>query len=160
MFAIAICAGAARAQTEDRAAVLRRARLHFLEGRKAFEGKRYPAALEEFQAGYELEPRPAFLLDMAHAARKMGELKRARELYQRFLACDPPPPQADRRVAEQLAREIDRKLAMTQGSAATAAVTEETEASTAGDEPSEPPDMETPPGPPAPPPKLESLTVE
>ena len=157
IFAIAMCAGAARAQTEDRAAVLRRARQHFLEGRKAFEGKRYPAALEEFQAGYDLEPRPAFLLDMAHAARKMGDLKRARELYQRFLASDPPGPPADRRVAEQMTRDIDRKLGMTQGSAATPAVAEENEAAPAGDEPSEPPDMQPPP---APPPKLESLAVE
>ena len=169
LFAIAISmstfAGAVRAQTqerpEDRDAVLRRARQHFLEGRKAFEGRRYPAALEEFQAGYDLAPRPAFLLDMAHAARKMGDLPRARELYQRFLATN--PPEADRRVAEQMTHEIDRKQgAMPAAGTATETAATEPDAETAPvrDEPRESPDKETAPAAPASPLRRESLIVD
>ena len=105
---VAVWVGTARADAPDREANLRRARQHFFDGKKAFEEKRYPAALEEFQAGYDLEPKPGFLLDMGHAARKMGDLPRARELYERFLETD--PPEADRHMAQQFLAEIDRKL--------------------------------------------------
>lgn len=88
---------------------VRRARQHFLSGKKAFEAKDYPEALREFQAGYELEPRPGFLLNMAHAARKMGDLQHARDLFRRFLATDPSGE--ERRAAEQSVAEIERMMA-------------------------------------------------
>jgi len=138
--------GAARAQAPDRAEILRQARQHFLDGKKAFEGKRYPAAYQEFQAGYELEPKPGFLLDMAHAARKMGDLAQARELCQRFLHTE--PSDAERRMAQQLVREIDRKLAPALKLAASTAApspTGETEATLVASEPlPEPPEVELP----------------
>ena len=137
---VAVWAGAARADAQDREASLRQARQHFINGKKAFDEKRYPAALTEFQAGYELEPRRGFLLDMGHAARKMGDLPRARELYQRFLQTDPPDP--ERRVAQQFAREIDRKLAQTGSRPAKPAPPEEAEASPVASEPAESHDAE------------------
>ena len=138
---VAVWAGAARAEAPDREASLRQARQHFINGKKAFEAKRYPAALAEFQAGYDLEPRRGFLLDMGHAARKMGDLPRARELYQRFLQTD--PPDAERRMAQQFAREIDRKLAQTAPAPAKPAPPDdEAEASPVASEPAESHDAE------------------
>jgi hypothetical protein len=95
--------------TSSREAVLRRARQHFEDGRKAFDAKDYPSALREFRAGYELEPRPGFLLNMAHSTQKIGDLPAARDLYTRFLQTNPTGE--ERRVAEEAIAEIDRKLA-------------------------------------------------
>ena len=86
-----------------------RARRHFLAGKRAFEAKRYSIALKEFEAGYAIYPRPGFLLNMGHAARRMGELKRARGYYLKFLESDPPAPA--RRTTIALVLEIDRQLA-------------------------------------------------
>jgi hypothetical protein len=134
---ITVGTGAAHADPPDREANLRRARQHFYEGKKAFEEKRYPAALEEFQAGYDLEPRPGFLLDMAHCARKMGDLPRARELYERFLETD--PPEADRHVARQFVAEIDRKLEQNEAPRDPWPAPAKAEAARVAGEPPEPP---------------------
>ena len=101
----------ASAPANSRDAVLRKARQHFEDGKKAFDAKDYPAALKEFKAGYELEPRPGFLLNMAHATQKTGDLPGARELYTRFLQTNPVGE--ERRVAEEAIAEIDRKLGTT-----------------------------------------------
>ena len=90
-------------------AVTQRARRHFLQGKRAFEAKRYSVALKEFEAGYAIVPRPGFLLNMGHAARRMGELKRARDYYLKFLESDPPAP--ERRATIALVVQIDRQLA-------------------------------------------------
>jgi hypothetical protein len=96
-------AGAAEADN------VRRARQHFQDGKKAFEARDYPGALREFQAGYQLEPRPGFLLNMGHAARKMDQLETAREYYRQFMLSNPSGE--ERRTAEQSLSEIERKLA-------------------------------------------------
>jgi hypothetical protein len=101
----------ASAPANSRDAVLRKARQHFEDGKKAFDAKDYPAALKEFKAGYELEPRPGFLLNMAHATQKTGDLPGARELYTRFLQTNPVGE--ERRVAEEAIAELDRKLGTT-----------------------------------------------
>jgi Tfp pilus assembly protein PilF len=86
-----------------------RARRHFLAGKRAFEAKRYSVALKEFETGYAIDPRPGFLLNMGHAARRMGELRRARDYYLKFLESDPPAP--ERRSTIALVVELDRQLA-------------------------------------------------
>lgn len=134
---VTVGAGAARAEPPDREANLRRARQHFMDGKRAFEEKRYPAALEEFQAGYDLEPKPGFLLDMGHAARKMGDLPRARELYERFLKTG--PPESDRHVAQQFVAEIDRKLEQSEAPRDPWPAPAKTEAAPVAGEPPEPP---------------------
>jgi tetratricopeptide (TPR) repeat protein len=86
-----------------------RARRHFLAGKRAFEAKRYEAALKEFESGYAIDPRPGFLLNMGHASRRMGDLRRARDYYLKFLESDPPA--SERRTTIALVVEIDRQLA-------------------------------------------------
>jgi tetratricopeptide (TPR) repeat protein len=71
---------------EDREQAARR---HFAQGDAAFKAGRYDAALSEFEAGYAASPRPGFLLNMAHTARKLGDLRKARSLYKKYLLTDP-----------------------------------------------------------------------
>jgi tetratricopeptide (TPR) repeat protein len=105
-------AASAIARAEPRpsadSASVQRARRHFLAGKQAFEAQSYAAALREFEAGYAIEPRPGFLLNMGHAARRLGDLPRAHELYQAFLATDPPAD--ERGVAEKLVAELERDV--------------------------------------------------
>jgi hypothetical protein len=124
-----------------------RARRHFLAGKRAFEIKRYAAALKEFEAGYAIDPRPGFLLNMGHAARRLGELKRARDYYLKFLESDPPA--ADRRATIALVVEIDRQLASAAATGSHALVVPEPAAVT-------PPPA---PEPAAPPPHIETAAV-
>jgi tetratricopeptide (TPR) repeat protein len=99
---------AGHAESRAAAANVARARVHFQSGKRAFESKHYAKALEEFEAGYALEPRAGFLLNMGHAARRMGDVRQARDLYLKFLATDPPAD--ERRSAAKLVAEIEREL--------------------------------------------------
>ena len=72
--------------SEDRE---QRARRLYTEGEAAFNAGRYDAALKAFEDGYAATPRPGFLLNMAHTERKLGELRKARALYKKYLLVDP-----------------------------------------------------------------------
>jgi len=116
--------GVARAAdaADSRDTIVKKARQHFQDGKKAFEARDYAGALKVFQAGYEIEPRPGFLLNMGHAARTMGDLQKARGYYQQFLQTSPSAE--ERAIAEQSVAEIDRKLAENSGAGAPAAAGE------------------------------------
>ena len=86
---------------------IQKARRHYLMGKQAFEEKRFASAFQEFETGYAIAPRAGFLLDMGHAARRMGDRGRALDLYQRFLSAD--PPEAERRVAVRLITDLRRE---------------------------------------------------
>ena len=81
------------------------AREHVRKAAEAFQAGRYDEALVEFEAGYAAVPRPAFVLNMGHAARKAGNAARARECYQRYLELEPGSPQ--RGEIEKAIAEID-----------------------------------------------------
>jgi len=85
-----------------------KARQHFKAGERAFNAGDFAKALAEFEAGYQLVPRPGFLLNMAHSERRLGHAVRARELYQRYLDADPGSPQRDEILG--FIAEIDRAL--------------------------------------------------
>ena len=97
------------ASRNSSSATTQRARRHYRQGKRAFEAKRYSIALKEFEVGYAIVPRPGFLLNMGHAARRMGDLRRARDYYLKYLESDPPA--AERRSTIALVIEIDRQLA-------------------------------------------------
>ena len=88
-----------------------RARAHFEAGRVHYNLGDYEAAVRELSAGYRVVPRPEFLVNLGQAYRRLGQLERAREMYQRFLAdtpsSDPARPQVRALIAE-VQREIDR----------------------------------------------------
>lgn len=87
---------------------VKEAKVHWKHGQDAYDAGRFEEALREFEAGYALVARPAFLLNMAHAARRMGELKRAKGLYKRYLVAEPDSQQ--KAEVEELLRDIEAKL--------------------------------------------------
>ena len=83
---VAVAADQPSPPQEDRE---QQARRLYAEGEAAFKAGQYANALKAFEAGYAASPRPGFLLNMAHTERKLGELRKARALYKKFLLVDP-----------------------------------------------------------------------
>jgi hypothetical protein len=115
--AVLACAAAAHAQSNDD---ISRARTHFEAGRALYQLGNYDEALREFAAGYELAPRPQFLLNLGQCYRKLDNLEQARAMYQRYLH-DAPVSDPERAQAQQILAEIDRQIADKQAAAAAAA---------------------------------------
>jgi len=113
------CAAAAHAQAEDNVA---RARTHFEAGRALYQLGNYDEALREFAAGYQLAPRPQFLLNLGQCYRKLGDLQKARAMYQRYLH-DAPSSDPERDQAQQILAEIDRQIADKEAAASAPPVT-------------------------------------
>ena len=89
-------------------AELQQAREHFRRGDQAFKAERFEEAYREWESGYKLSGRPLFLLNMAHAERRRGELDSARSLYKKYLLMEPT---SQLRVeVEQVLSEIDSAL--------------------------------------------------
>ncbi|HEY2743452.1 MAG TPA: tetratricopeptide repeat protein [Polyangia bacterium] len=87
-----------------------RARTHFEAGRALYQLGNYNEALREFAAGYQLAPRPQFLLNLGQCYRKLDDLTNARSMYQRYLH-DAPASDAERPQAEQILAEIEKQIA-------------------------------------------------
>lgn len=104
---VLLACGVARAQSDDD---VTRARTHFEAGRALYQLGNYNEALREFAAGYQLAPRPQFLLNLGQCYRKLDDLANARAMYQRYLH-DAPPSDAERPQAEQILAEIDKRIA-------------------------------------------------
>jgi tetratricopeptide (TPR) repeat protein len=86
------------------------------EGRRRFElGEHhyrrgeYPAALEQYEAGYRLTRLPGFLINMAHCYRLSGDARRARATYRKYLVVE--PASAHKAEVEELIRSLDRVVA-------------------------------------------------
>jgi tetratricopeptide (TPR) repeat protein len=79
------------------------ARSHYDRGKALAAAGNLADAYREFEAGYNADPRPAFLFNMGEAARSMGDAVKARAAYERFLAVEPSGETADtarKRLAE------------------------------------------------------------
>lgn len=79
------------------------AKQHFQAGEKLTNEGQYLKAFDEFSAGYILSSRPLFLFNMAECARLSGDLAKARDHYNWYLAKDPNgklAPKASERLAE------------------------------------------------------------
>jgi tetratricopeptide (TPR) repeat protein len=88
---VALCLAAlmrpAGADEPDDAVAL--ARAHFQRGSQLYGRGDYAGSLREFSAGYEIAPRPEFLLNIGQAHRKLGDLPRARAFFEKYLASTP-----------------------------------------------------------------------
>jgi hypothetical protein len=60
-------------------------RAHLAHGLELYRGGHYRDAIAEFERGYEILPRPAFLLNIAQAWRKLDNPERARTYFQQFV---------------------------------------------------------------------------
>ena len=107
LLAVLACAAPAQAQPEDPIA---RARTHFEAGRALYQLGNYNEALREFAAGYQLAPRPQFLLNLGQCYRKLDDLANARAMYERYLK-DAPASDPERPQAQQILAEIDKQIA-------------------------------------------------
>jgi tetratricopeptide (TPR) repeat protein len=63
----------------------RAASVHFQRGRALFEAANWPAALEEFNAGYDAFPLPGFLVNIGQCLRKLDRPDEASVAFQQFL---------------------------------------------------------------------------
>jgi hypothetical protein len=95
---------------------LKEARAHFERGKALYTVGQYADAIREFQAGYVIVPRPQFLLNLGQAYRKLGELVRAKEMYQKFL--DEAPSAPEREQVTALIADLDREIAAAAAAAA------------------------------------------
>jgi tetratricopeptide (TPR) repeat protein len=68
---------------------LEAAKAHFRAGDALYQVGRYSEAAREFTLGYELAPRPQFLLNLGQAYRRMGDLPRAALEFERYLNATP-----------------------------------------------------------------------
>jgi tetratricopeptide (TPR) repeat protein len=63
------------------------------EGASAYARGDFTGAIAAFERGYAIDPAPVFLYAWAQAARYAGDCVTALDLYDRFLATDPPASQ-------------------------------------------------------------------
>jgi tetratricopeptide (TPR) repeat protein len=86
-----------------------RARGHFEDGLVLYKEERYQEALDEFERGYALAPRPRFLISIGQCHRRPGALASARVAFRKFLAAV-PQDDADRPRVEEMLREVEATL--------------------------------------------------
>jgi tetratricopeptide (TPR) repeat protein len=107
---LAVFATAARA--EDEATF--RAKAHFEAGRALFTLGNYPDAVREFVAGYQLSPRPQFLINIGQTYRLMGELDKAHDAFQKYVATSAADDAYRKQVIETVLPELEREIAQKQ----------------------------------------------
>jgi tetratricopeptide (TPR) repeat protein len=87
---------------------IERARAHFEMGRAHFNLGEYDAAVREFEEGYRLKPQPLFLYNIANAARRAGQSKKALEMFRRYLS--EQPNAVEKREVQQRIAELEQQL--------------------------------------------------
>jgi tetratricopeptide (TPR) repeat protein len=85
------------------------ARGHLARGLELYRAGDYAEAVREFEAGHAALPHPNFLLNLAQAWRKLGDLERARAYYAQFISVTPAGDGA-RLQAEAAIDKIDAEL--------------------------------------------------
>lgn len=86
-----------------------RAIKRFSQGEAYFKAGAYDKAIVEYQAAYDLVPKPGLLFNIGLANEKLGHAELALEFYRRYLADSPDGPRADeaRARAEALRQRLD-----------------------------------------------------
>ena len=108
--AVALLLWGGAAQAESPEDMMARARTHFEAGRALYALNNYADALREFTAGYQLVPKPRFLLNIGHCHRKLNQHDKARDAYKKFLA-EVAPDDPDRAEAQKYLAETETALA-------------------------------------------------
>ena len=107
--ALLIAQGKSVAQGKASKESLAEAKVHFQAGKSHYEKEKYREAITEFQAGYDLVGKPAFLLNIGECYRALGDPAKARDHYKRYLTDDPNSSQREK--VEKLVAELDAELA-------------------------------------------------
>jgi iron complex outermembrane receptor protein len=77
-----------RAEPPDKA-TLEKARAHFQQGEAYLMAKAYDLAVKEYEAAYQLVPKPDILFNIGLAYEALGDPKQALFAYQRYLSTAP-----------------------------------------------------------------------
>jgi hypothetical protein len=101
--------------TAERAA----GRRHFERGEQHFQRGEFAAALIDYDAGYRLTRLPGFIINVAHCHRLMGDLRKARGHYRRYLLIAPTSPR--KAEVEEMIATLDRAIAADGGDGAAGA---------------------------------------
>ncbi len=109
------------------------ARNHANQGRELYEQGQHEAALEQYQAAYEIAPVAAVLFNIGQCHRHLGNCERALVFYQGYLRDAPDAP--NRTAVEELISRCQEELAQ---------VPDEPDEPPAVEDPQEPPDVEDP----------------
>jgi hypothetical protein len=88
---------------------VRAAKARYAAGERAFREGRFGDALREFETGHGIVPRAAFLLNMGHCQRRLGNPREAHVLYRLFLDADANTPA--RGEVESVLAELEREMA-------------------------------------------------
>jgi hypothetical protein len=107
LLALVLLAGSARGESADAVA---RARTHFEAGRALYNLGNYTDAVREFSAGYQLVPKPQFLINLGQSFRKLDDLPHARDMYKKFLV-EAAPNDPDREQVKSILADIERQIA-------------------------------------------------
>ena len=103
----------------------KKAEAHFIAANALYEAGSYEEALREFLAGYEVSPLPDFLLNAGQCYRKLGQLDKAVDMFNDYLASastdDPWRPKVHKLIAEIRAKQ-DEELVRGASPAPTAPV--------------------------------------
>jgi tetratricopeptide (TPR) repeat protein len=98
LFAIMLCAGAARAAeplTDDEAG-----KRHYLSAQAYFDQAAYADALREYQESYRLSRYPAILYQIGQCQERLGQVPEAIATFEKYLEAD---PQSKRRASVETA---------------------------------------------------------
>jgi len=90
-----------------------RARAHSEAGRALYSIGDYDAALREFVIGYQLVPKPQFLVNLGQTYRKLGQIDKAREMYGKYLT-EAPEDDPHRASVLQILGELDHEAPVAQ----------------------------------------------
>lgn len=114
-FALVAAVGA-RASTAAPSEADRQARRAFQEAEAHFRAGRFAEALAQYQVGYDRMPLPGFLINIAQCQRRLGDLRKARATYQKFVMVAPDSPHVSE--VQALIAELDKLTANLDGEAA------------------------------------------
>src|SRR5688572_24566337 len=84
------------------------ARQRFMKAQKAYDLGQFDTALADYSEAYRLDPRPAFLFNIAQCQRLLGHYEQAAFHYRRFLDLSPDKP-ANASQVEALIADVDAR---------------------------------------------------
>jgi tetratricopeptide (TPR) repeat protein len=87
----------------------REARRAFKNAEEHFRAGMFAEALSEYQGGYDASPLPGFLINIAQCQRRLGDLRKARATYQKFIMVAPDSPHVSE--VTTLIGELDKLIA-------------------------------------------------
>lgn len=82
---------------------------HFAKAEAAEQNGQWQIAYDEYEWAHKLSPHPDVLYNMASVSERLGKLRRAAELYRRYLEESDPRP-ADAPKVERILADLERRI--------------------------------------------------